>query len=95
MTQVNLDPFDPVQRPAHYASGGVECIDAIKAALQGETDPFVAYLRGNAIKYLWRTGKKVDAVQDLQKAVWYIERAVQERRAYAGRRETLEGRPHA
>jgi len=72
--------FDPVIRPAHYASGAIECIDAIKVALQGETDPFVAYLRGQVMKYTWRTGKKDDAVQDLEKAAFYLERAIAEKR---------------
>ena len=66
---------DMVNHPPHYASGAVECIDAIHAAL-GD-DGLVAYCRGNAIKYLWRTGKKGDAVQDLEKAVWYIQKAVE------------------
>jgi hypothetical protein len=74
-------PYDPVNRPAHYASGDIECADAIAAALKGETDPVVAWCRGNAIKYLWRAGKKDDAAQDLQKAAWYIERAITTRRA--------------
>jgi len=31
---------------------------------------------GNAIKYLWRAGKKDATVQDLEKAKWYIEREI-------------------
>lgn len=66
---------DMVNHPPHYTAGAVECIDAIRAAL-GD-DGLVAYCRGNAIKYLWRTGKKGDAVQDMEKAVWYITKAVE------------------
>jgi hypothetical protein len=69
--------YDSVQRPAHYTSGDIECADAVTAALHGEQDATVAWCRGNAIKYLWRSGKKDDAVQDLRKAIWYIERAIQ------------------
>lgn len=69
---------DPVHHPSHYTQGGIECIDAIRAALAGETDPFIGYLRGNAIKYLWRAGKKAAHAQDLRKAMWYIERAAAE-----------------
>ena len=49
---------DAVNKPAHYHGEGVECIDAIRAALGQEG--FIAYCRGNAIKYAWRAGKKHD-----------------------------------
>ena len=69
---------DMVNHPPHYTQGAVECIDAIRAALGDEG--LVAYCRGNAIKYLWRMGQKGDAVQDLEKAVWYITKAVEVQR---------------
>lgn len=67
---------DPVDHPAHYTSGPIECIDAIRAAVG--SDGFKAYLRGNIMKYLWRVGKKDNAVQDLKKARWYIDRLITE-----------------
>jgi hypothetical protein len=66
-------PDDPVNKPAHYTAGSIECIDAIQTALGNEA--FVAYCRGNAIKYLWRTGRKGPGPQDLLKAAWYCQRA--------------------
>lgn len=65
--------FDPVSRPEHYASGEIECIDAIRSALGIEG--FIAYCRGNAIKYQWRAGKKGDTAEDLRKAAWYSSKA--------------------
>ena len=63
---------DMVNHPPHYQSdNGIECIDAIRAALG--RDGFIAYCRGNAIKYLWRD--KVNNVEDRNKAAWYINRA--------------------
>ena len=63
---------DMVNHPPHYQSdNGIECIDAIRAALGREG--FIAYCRGNAIKYLWRD--KVNNVEDRNKAAWYINRA--------------------
>ncbi len=61
---------DPVN-PSHYkdADNGIECIDAIRAALG--RDGFVAFLRGQVIKYSWRLGKKDVAVVDAEKAQWY------------------------
>jgi hypothetical protein len=63
---------DPVNKPAHYRQGYVECIDAIEAALG--PDAFRAYCRGNALKYLWRAPYKGKEREDLAKARWYIDR---------------------
>ncbi len=60
---------DMVNSPSHYNQGGIECIDCIAAMLGPEG--FVAYCRGNAIKYTWRAGLKLDAEEDLAKAAWY------------------------
>jgi len=61
--------------PAHYSSGDIECIDAIKA--QMTQDEFLGYLRGNNIKYLWRYRQKGGA-EDLRKAQWYLNRLISE-----------------
>ncbi len=65
---------DNVNHPPHYNQGGIECLEAIKAALG---DGFVAYLRGNVMKYLWRCEHK-GGVEDLRKAAWYLDRAIKE-----------------
>ena len=65
---------DNVNHPPHYNQGGIECIEAIKAALG---DGFVAYLRGNVIKYLWRCEHK-GGIEDLRKAAFYLDRAIKE-----------------
>ena len=65
---------DNVNHPAHYNQGGIECLEAIKAALG---DGFVAYLRGNVIKYIWRCKHK-GGIEDLRKAAFYLDRAIKE-----------------
>lgn len=65
---------EQVNHPAHYNQGGIECIDAIEAALGPEG--FVAWLRGTIIKYQWRLGHKDAAAQDAAKADWYSKRLV-------------------
>lgn len=67
---------DMVNHPEHYNQGGIECIDAIKAATVGKTG-IQAFCVGNAIKYLWRFEEK-NGLQDVEKAKCYIERLVQE-----------------
>lgn len=69
---VQEDGFDPVSRPEHYASGSLECIDWIEAALTEEE--FRGYLKGNLLKYFWRHEDKGDPVQDLGKLAWYAEK---------------------
>lgn len=60
---------DPINHPGHYTSvvPGIECIQVTE---------HMSFLRGNAIKYLWRAGAKGDVVEDLKKAVWYIQREI-------------------
>lgn len=67
--------MDLVNQPPHYNQGGIECVEAIKASMSPEE--FQGYLKGNAIKYLWRYRHK-NGIQDLQKANWYNNRLIQE-----------------
>jgi hypothetical protein len=62
---------DPVNHPAHYTTGTIECIDAMEAMLTA--DQFRGYLRGNAFKYGWRYQYK-GGIEDLLKQRWYNER---------------------
>lgn len=64
-----------VNHPAHYNGGSVECIDAIRAALEKQTTPYAAFLTGQVIKYLWRWPQK-GGVEDLRKAAWYLDRLI-------------------
>ena len=63
---------DPVENPLHYNRKGIECIHAIEASM-GEEE-FKGYLKGNAIKYLWRYKYKDNATEDLGKCIWYASR---------------------
>ncbi|MED1850327.1 DUF3310 domain-containing protein [Brevibacillus borstelensis] len=72
----NVPSHDPVNHPAHYTAGKVECIDAIEAATTSLTGG-QAYATGAAIKYLWRWSRK-GGVEDLRKARWYIDRLIAE-----------------
>lgn len=68
---------DMVNHPPHYTVGGIECIDAIKAATTGLSG-FEAYLTGTVIKYIWRWNHK-NGEEDLRKAIWYINRLIEEK----------------
>ena len=65
-----MEPNDLVNHPKHYNShpSGIECIDIAEA---------FNFNVGNAIKYLWRAGLKGENLEDLKKALWYIQREIQ------------------
>lgn len=64
------DENDNVNHPAHYTSGGIECIDGMVAAFGREY--VMHYCLCNAFKYIWRCEHKGKRVEDIQKAVWYL-----------------------
>ena len=67
---------DMVNHPKHYTQGGIECIDALKAATVGKRG-IEAVCVANVIKYLWRYEEK-NGIEDVRKAKWYIERLLKE-----------------
>lgn len=68
MNELKQTENDAVNHPSHYISdpSGIECIQITRHR---------NFNIGNAIKYLWRAGLKDgnSDIQDLQKAVWYIQ----------------------
>ena len=60
---------DPVNHPSHYKTGGIETIDFIEAKQFN-------YNMGNAVKYISRAEHKGNKKQDLEKAVWYLNREI-------------------
>ena len=68
--QGRVKNMDNVNHPAHYTSGGIECIEAIRASL-GDKE-FADYCKGNIIKYLWRYRLK-NGLEDLKKAKVYLD----------------------
>lgn len=63
------EAFHPVERPIHYASGGLEAIEAMEASMTPEA--FRGFLKGNILKYVWRYEQK-NGLEDLEKAKWYL-----------------------
>lgn len=61
-----------VHHPAHYNSSSIEVIDAIEAWNLG-------FNLGNVVKYVVRADYKGSAVEDLRKALWYIQRELDRR----------------
>jgi len=66
---------DVVNNPDHYNTGRIECIEAIEESMSSVA--YKGYLKGNAMKYLWRYDYKGKQVEDLQKCQWYLARLTQ------------------
>jgi hypothetical protein len=64
---------DQVNNPKHYTShpSGIDCIQITE---------HMGFNLGNAIKYVWRSDLKNDAIEDLNKAIWYIQREIDRRK---------------
>lgn len=64
--------WNPVDKPKHYTEhpSGIECIQVTE---------HMGFNLGNAIKYIWRCDLKKDAIEDLKKAKWYIDREINKR----------------
>ena len=66
------EEVDVVNQPPHYTEhpSGIECIQVTE---------HMGFNLGNAIKYIWRCDLKLDAIEDLKKAKWYIDREISKR----------------
>lgn len=62
---------DIINHPSHYKANGLEAIDVIEAFGLDQS-----FALGNAAKYLLRAGRKGEALTDLRKARWYLERRI-------------------
>lgn len=67
-----------VDHPPHYNShpSGIECITITR---------HMGFNLGNALKYIWRADLKGSAIEDLEKAVWYLKDEIERRKTETGR----------
>ena len=67
-----MNEYDAVNHPKHYTShpSGVECIQITE---------HMGFCLGNAVNYIWRAVEKHEAIEDLRKAKWYLEREIARR----------------
>lgn len=65
---------DPINHPAHYTAGNIECIDAISECTK-DLSGIQSFCIGNVLKYIWRFKRK-NGLEDLKKARFYLNRAI-------------------
>lgn len=68
---------EEVNHPTRYGGDTTyECIKVLKNWLS--PDEYKGFLRGNAIKYICRLGKKDECKQEINKAIWYLQKLSEE-----------------
>ena len=66
-----------INHPQRYGGDTTyECIKVLKAWLTHEE--YLGFLKGTAIKYICRLGKKDEAVQEIEKSEWYLNKLKEE-----------------
>lgn len=71
-------PESAIDHPKHYTSSPAKC-ECGKTIECIQVTEHMNFNLGNAFKYLWRQGLKGDSIEDLKKAVWYIQREIARR----------------
>lgn len=73
---VKMTEFDAVNHPQHYLSGKAQCSACEKTIECIDVVKHMNFNLGNAIKYIWRSEHKGNRIQDLQKAIWYLQNEI-------------------
>ena len=66
---IKEDKKEMINHPSHYNMGKYEAIDVIE-------DWNLGFNLGNTVKYISRAGHKDNILQDLKKALWYLDREI-------------------
>lgn len=72
LNDVTPEEWDAVTSPRHYNKGDIEAIEAIESSMSKLE--YQGYLKGSALKYLWRYNYKGKPEEDLKKAKWFLDR---------------------
>ena len=64
---LKMSEKETVNHPAHYNTGSFEVIAVIE-------DWNLGFHLGNAVKYIARAKHKNNEIEDVKKAIWYLER---------------------
>lgn len=71
---------DNVNHPDHYNSSNAKCSNCEFSIECIDVTRHMNFNIGNAIKYLWRCDLKLNAIEDLKKAIWYIQDEIEKRK---------------
>jgi hypothetical protein len=79
---------DSVNSPPHYTSSPARC-ECGKTIECIQVTEHMGFNLGSVVKYVWRCDLKSDAIEDLRKAAWYIQREIQKRGLEVNQVETI------
>jgi hypothetical protein len=71
--QNNLNQRNAIENPPHYNNIDAECGDCKRKIECIDVTRHMSFNLGNAMKYIWRCDHKGNAIEDLKKAIWYLE----------------------
>ena len=73
MSEQDRDPINP----RHYKESHSKCTNCRHTIEAIQVTEQMNFNLGNAVKYVWRAGKKGDKLEDLKKAAWYLNREIE------------------
>lgn len=66
------DEIKEPDEPTYYTENGCSPLTAMKKGLISHEE-YIGFIKGNVIKYLVRAGKKDNSIQDIDKAIIYLQ----------------------
>jgi hypothetical protein len=84
---------DPINHPSHYTSSPARCAECGRQIECIDVAEHWNFCLGNCLKYLWRAGLKGDALEDLRKARFYLDREIARREAAGKAGEAMPDHP--
>ena len=72
---------EAVNHPKHYTSSPAKCSECGAGIECIQITEHMGFSLGNTVKYVWRADLKHDAIEDLEKAAWYLSREIERRKS--------------
>ena len=70
---------DAINHPSHYTNSEAKCPECNATVECITVAKHMEFCLGNVLKYIWRAGKKGNAIEDLKKARWYLQCEIDKR----------------
>ncbi len=74
-----------VNHPPHYKNNNIFCSDCRKFIECIDVTRDMNFCLGNVIKYIWRCDSKLDKLEDLKKARWYLDTYIRQQELILGK----------
>lgn len=68
-----------INHPHHYTNAAAKCSSCAQLIECIDVTRHMNFNLGNAIKYIWRCDLKNNPIDDLKKAIWYLQDEIKKR----------------